>query len=651
MAATVKKGIADQAVFAKKMSVTLLPLLFMGALVAGLLYSGGTRHLPFCLCLNILFVWTAVVVWECYHGISIPKTALSFLVVVLWGALGLTMFWSPVYYVSHMRFWIWGGMVLPFLGVVLLRDPEIFWHRTGSLLFLAGILLSLFAAYQHFFLHEQPRATFLNRNSLGAFLNMIILVQASAYLIKREKNQENFLRDTGTLLGLFCMVFAQCLVSSRGATVGLWAGAVLLCWTAYRYQGEKKRTAAFGAVVACCYLLANNLNFVHSDPVGRIVATARAPVSMNYDRFITLKGAWEMLHASPWYGRGFGTFWLAWPPFQHPADESAGYFVHNDYLQLWIEGGLPALVLITGLLATIFILFVRSLQNPKVEGAKKVEITGLFAAIFAVSFHSFFSFNFYILSILILFGLVLGRFHVLVSHGRRRNEIKYRPSLILGKKSYFLSIFLLLLIPVGHFTAMGASFYFTEEARDMMKKREYRKIHTIFEKARRFWPEPDFVWGSHAEVMLEVLRKIPEYQGEQRRVLFEASENLLAEAEKRNPLQPQIFVLRGLLFAENQDLAGEGWKDRALEAFYHVLQLNPRYIEIRTAVARILLTEGKKQEARMVLESGVLYAREAKRIHETKKQFYTSSLNLRQEIEEFFALQESLKRGMEEKDE
>ncbi|MCK5404714.1 MAG: hypothetical protein KAI75_05765, partial [Desulfobulbaceae bacterium] len=90
---------------------------------------------------------------------------------------------------------------------------------------------------------------------------------------------------------------------------------------------------------------------------------------------------------------------------------------------------------------------------------------------------------------------------------------------------------------------------------------------------------------------------------------------------------------------------------RALEAFYHVLQLNPRYIEIRTAVARILLTEGKKQEARMVLESGVLYAREAKRIHETKKQFYTSSLNLRQEIEEFFALQESLKRDMEEKDE
>ncbi len=67
-----------------------------------------------------------------------------------------------------------------------------------------------------------------------------------------------------------------------------------------------------------------------------------------------------MLQDAPWHGIGPGLFWLAYPPYRAAADNSGGFYVHNDYLQLWLEGGWPTFIVLLCLLALVAFRYARS---------------------------------------------------------------------------------------------------------------------------------------------------------------------------------------------------------------------------------------------------------------------------------------------------
>ena len=71
-----------------------------------------------------------------------------------------------------------------------------------------------------------------------------------------------------------------------------------------------------------------------------------------------------MLMDAPWLGIGLGTYWLYWPTYRHPDDTSGGFYVHNDYLQIWIETGLPGFLLLLAVYVAVFIMFVRLVRHP-----------------------------------------------------------------------------------------------------------------------------------------------------------------------------------------------------------------------------------------------------------------------------------------------
>jgi hypothetical protein len=101
--------------------------------------------------------------------------------------------------------------------------------------------------------------------------------------------------------------------------------------------------ALFVVIVLTSYLLANILQ---NGEVGARLGTLAKLGSADDGRFLIWERAWQMLMDAPWWGIGLGTYWLHWPPYRNPLDSSGGFYVHNDYLQIWIETGLPGLLLL-----------------------------------------------------------------------------------------------------------------------------------------------------------------------------------------------------------------------------------------------------------------------------------------------------------------
>ena len=68
-------------------------------------------------------------------------------------------------------------------------------------------------------------------------------------------------------------------------------------------------------------------------------------ISRSYGDLHSLNARWpmwqstlELIKASPWWGQGFGSFSVLYPAVRTEF-MSAGYVAHNDYLQIWLEGG------------------------------------------------------------------------------------------------------------------------------------------------------------------------------------------------------------------------------------------------------------------------------------------------------------------------
>ncbi|MCM0612653.1 O-antigen ligase family protein [Marinobacter sediminum] len=137
----------------------------------------------------------------------------------------------------------------------------------------------------------------------------------------------------------FVLGLALFLSLSRGAALAL-AGAVCI----YLSLCHCKKIQWLGAFVASGFILVLSF-FVGSlllpDGAGVSgLSLSDRPDSMS-DRFDMWHSAWLMFLEHPIWGTGLGTFALRYPEFRAFSEtSSAGYFAHNDYLQLLAELGI-----------------------------------------------------------------------------------------------------------------------------------------------------------------------------------------------------------------------------------------------------------------------------------------------------------------------
>lgn len=594
-------------------------LLFLGALYPALFYK-GPQFEYFAVAQSLLILWLMRVVLQSYaKGFQVPVTALTVSLTLFWVWLGVTLLWSPVPSTSVVNFWWVGSLPLVFWLYTLAPDRDAVWRGASAVVLLVGAVLALLAIYQSFVFDAQSRSVFETRNTHAAFLNLIVLPAAGYFLlaVSDRKASPRFIVPLGAIL--YILFYSIFLTAGRGALIALLLGFAVLLVIAAR-SVTRRSIVALAALVAAAFL---STQVTHGELVTRLPVLLHDP-----SRFVIWDSSWEMVKGSPWLGIGLGLYYLAYPAFRNPVDSAGGFFAHNDYLQIWVETGLPGLLFLVAALVSVLWLLVRLLRKPRLAPVVRVEAAGLFAGLLAIASHSFVDFNFYILSILMVGGLALGRFHDLAVRELRPRIVPLRPAALIGARAYPVVAVLLVAFPLPYFVALGISNSFYEKAMAQARSGEIEAAARGLGTAERLTPFDDRVLIAHADLFRHAIPLLPASDGERRRLLYEEAHRLLDRAEQVNPLRALTHVVRARLYREHPDYAGADWATLTATALEKGLALHPLMYRARTDYAELLLQQGRREQALRTLEQGVAYT-----YHESPEMlpFYKLTMRLRRE--------------------
>ncbi|HID48450.1 MAG TPA: O-antigen ligase domain-containing protein, partial [Chromatiales bacterium] len=322
-----------------------------------------------------------------------------------------------------------------------------------------------------------------------------------------------------------------------------------------------------------------------------------------HSRFVIWQPAWELFLQHPWRGIGLDTYFMAIPPLLHPRDHSAHFYVHNDYLQLALETGLPGLLLLLGIYGVVLTLLVRVLARVPRGDPRRTALLGLFAALFAFALHSAFTFNFYVMPSMLLAGLLLGRLHtlgdVLAGQAPRVLDLSTR----LRPWLYYMLLLLAMLLPAGYFASLGLGHAALVEGRRLLAEGRLPQAHLALLRAQRLTPLVDSPWFLDADLLRRSAELVGDHPCRAAGLLDEAEEKVRA-ALRRNPLRPQSWYILGKITGARQPLDTA----RQQELYREALRRDPRFVPARLALARLLLRDEQTEAAYTVLAAGLDYA-------------------------------------------
>jgi O-antigen ligase len=573
-----------------------LLLLFI-AFVSALFFNGN--HIPwFSLSLSALLLALLNVLLVSYRQtIRIPLSAVTVSISLFYIWLAVSVSWSTVAYVSKVNL-LWQSALLFTCMLLLIRRPDAwFMQRLYTLLFTAAAVLAIVVAVQALLLHQQPTGPFLNKNSLAALLNGLLLPMLTFQLFNKAN-----LGKTKTILyelAIFLCFLAIVIIQSRGALLSLLLCA-LMAGLMLRRQLSLRFLLRTGMSLLLAIVLANSIDWQAG--VLERFETLADPASAGSHRFLIWQSSWELLQQQPWRGIGLGVFWLVYPQYRQAADNSGGFYVHNDYLQIWIEAGLPALLIMLAVFISLTLAVWRARQ--RLDERQLAEMMGLYAGFLVIAAHSFFTFNFYTLPILIMLGIYLARL-CLITTDHSIRQIQFSPANHVTVVAWRSILALLCLFPVSYLCFFAASDIFYNRAKTEASNGHIEQAFEHLDTANALFPNSDNFYFLRAELMNEVLATLPADMRADKDRLFTDGNQLLAQAIRLNPLRPHSYYLRGRLCENNPIACGENYREQALADYGRAQKLDPRHYPSRLAMARLLQKSGQPDQASQVLEAGM----------------------------------------------
>lgn len=252
----------------------------------------------------------------------------------------------------------------------------------------------------------KPQGPFNDPNTYAALLNLLGLPLLARYLAADLVLSPRWLR-TGQLALLAAAAFIAFLVSSRGAALALLLVLPALFWLARKQPQFGRKSALLAAVSLVSYFSALSISGGVS-VAQRLIDTVQGGDPY---RIMLMRSAWLMIQEHPWLGTGLGTFRMLYPQYRYSEETvSASGWVHNDYLQLWLEAGLPMFLLIMGLLLWVAWAGWRTLRQGGSGNSNEALLRiGYLAGIGAILLHAAVNFLFFFTLVSLLLGLYLAR--------------------------------------------------------------------------------------------------------------------------------------------------------------------------------------------------------------------------------------------------
>lgn len=187
---------------------------------------------------------------------------------------------------------------------------------------------------------------FAQKNAMGMNMALGFLVFV---MLAREKNEWSWLcRGFAALCGL--------LVFLSGSATSIVIVVTLVCVMFLQALMEKYTHSTSSRVLWVCAIVIGLVMFVGSYSDALFAALGKS------EDLTGRTGLWGMLalmaREKPWFGYGYGGFWVWGGPAQAVWDvigdpEEASY-AHNGYLQLLLDGGMVGLIFLAGVLIAAF---------------------------------------------------------------------------------------------------------------------------------------------------------------------------------------------------------------------------------------------------------------------------------------------------------
>ncbi len=357
----------------------------------------------------------------------------------------------------------------------------------------------------------------------------------------------------------------------------------------------------FLAIYLSAFLLAY-LTTSSSSSSSRLVS--QATLSGSGVRWDIWQGSINLLSDTPWYGNGVGTYWLLYPPYRLFSDPAGGQNPHNDYLQYLIEAGIPGLLLLVLLMGFIAYSWWKYISNRKNESNKKIEATALMAGITAIGFHSLFTFNLGIFSILFLIGLLLGRFLFIIGQTK---SIIFLNQLSIRKSIFSLTLASVTVLLISYFTLISTSVFFHSKARTAYSEGKMIQAEEFSSISLGLYPYNDRAHLLYALIYKNIIKNIAELPKEKRLQFFNQAMEHIKEARKINSLRPNSYFIQAQLIEEAPDLAGFNWQAEASQWYQQSLKADPRFILAIKGLANFYLSQNDIERAATTIYDALRY--------------------------------------------
>jgi O-antigen ligase len=232
----------------------------------------------------------------------------------------------------------------------------------------ASILMGLLQRFQgptsplYFYEHSNfgsATGTFANRNTFAALLYISIpMIWALALRSLRGRVAHRYVVMCFTGLMLMIIILG---LSVTGSRAGILLGMLGLLGSSFLGWGQERNPAAqMGKRFIIIALLAALL-LVGQFGMLAILRLTEIDLVSDYRTVIysvTSRAAWDYFPV----GSGFGTFVPVYAMHETPATMIDPYInhAHNEWLELWLEGGLPAALIITSFVIWYFVCSIRA---------------------------------------------------------------------------------------------------------------------------------------------------------------------------------------------------------------------------------------------------------------------------------------------------
>lgn len=349
----------------------------------------------------LLLLWAVAALPAVRDGrIEVDRADMLALAWLSW--LPLTLLWSRAADFSQAV--VFGMAMLPAAFLVWRRWPDgaRAWPWMQGLLGLLGLALAAWGILQDpaATYTGKPEGPYIDPNVYAATLNLLWLPLTAFYLHPRAPRARWVEGTMLLVLGMLATAFFMS--ASRGAGLAALLLFPLIFWHARKRAGHTERTVKWLILAAVGYGI--GLLAMDQDVGGRLAETVRSGDSA---RVLLWQSTWQMIVQRPWLGWGFGSFRLLYPAHRHPAETgSGGYWSHNDYLQIWQEGGLISLLLVVGIAATMVRTAWRALRATDGNAGERL---GLMAGCLAIWLHAGVNFLLYFPTIGLLMGIYWAR--------------------------------------------------------------------------------------------------------------------------------------------------------------------------------------------------------------------------------------------------